>query len=392
MTPTPGGQPKPQSSQQPGNEPGGANGMYGRFGQTPGQQPSQGFRQKVDGVRRGFGGRQQRGGMRQRGGMGQMQNNNAQGQAPQQDPVGYDGRPVQRQAQPQSNEQTAYRRNAMQPSAGDSTGFNPQPSMSLGQMQNGLRSFIMSRTPGVAPQGDSLGINGQPVDRSQDNNVMTGGSGQSNARQADRSQDQGQASSYRTSGQYDRDRAGGMQDGAVSGRETLFNATQQPMQQDQPDYGRFAPGPAADAQERAAANPFGGAGYGSGQYGSAFGNTQQPMNDAASTDPTIVANREAKRAAQSTPVAPVQNTQNMGGQQSPPVAQTTQATPAPSGFASPFGMMRFGAPPAQPEQPQAEDMQPRETFQTGQSSLRQPLPSLEGQSRRRQRDRFGYGA
>ena len=442
MTPTPGGQPKPQSSQQPGNEPGGANGMYGRFGQTPGQQPSQGFRQKVDGVRRGFGGRQQRGGMRQRGGMGQMQNNNAQGQAPQQDPVGYDGRPVQRQAQPQSNEQTTYRRNAMQPSAGDSTGFNPQPSMSLGQMQNGLRSFIKSRTPGVAPQGDSLGINGQPVDRSQDNNVMTGRSGQSNARQADRSQDQGreeyskqlrsmgatgdntygegagpssisgmgpatgnanarqadrsqdqgQASSYRTSGQYDRDRAGGMQDGAVSGRETLFNATQQPMQQDQPDYGRFAPGPAADAQERAAANPFGGAGYGSGQYGSAFGNTQQPMNDAASTDPTIVANREAKRAAQSTPVAPVQNTQNMGGQQSPPVAQTTQATPAPSGFASPFGMMRFGAPPAQPEQPQAEDMQPRETFQTGQSSLRQPLPSLEGQSRRRQRDRFGYGA
>ena len=284
MTPTPGGQPKPQSSQQPGNEPGGANGMYGRFGQTPGQQPSQGFRQKVDGVRRGFGGRQQRGGMRQRGGMGQMQNNNVSG--------------------------------------------------------------------------------------------MTGGSGQSNARQADRSQDQGQASSYRTSGQYDRDRAGGMQDGAVSGRETLFNATQQPMQQDQPDYGRFAPGPAADAQERAAANPFGGAGYGSGQYGSAFGNTQQPMNN----------------AAQSTPVAPVQNTQNMGGQQSPPVAQTTQATPAPSGFASPFGMMRFGAPPAQPEQPQAEDMQPRETFQTGQSSLRQPLPSLEGQSRRRQRDRFGYGA
>ena len=453
MTPTPGGQPKPQSSQQPGNEPGGANGMYGRFGQTPGQQPSQGFRQKVDGVRRGFGGRQQRGGMRQGGGMGQMQNNNAQGQAPQQDPVGYDGRPVQRQAQPQSNEQTAYRRNAMQPSAGDSTGFNPQPSMSLGQMQNGLRSFIKSKTPGVVPQGDSLGINGQPVDRSQDNNVMTGRSGQSNARQADRSQDQGreeyskqlrsmgatgdntygegagpssisgmgpatgnanarqadrsqdqgQASSYRTSGQYDRDRAGGMQDGAVSGRETLFNATQQPMQQDQPDYGRFAPGPAADAQERAAANPFGGAGYGSGQYGSAFGNTQQPMNNAAQSTPVApVRNTQNMGSDQPMPtatttqaqpsVAPVQNTQNMGGQQSPPVAQTTQATPAPSGFASPFGMMRFGAPPAQPEQPQAEDMQPRETFQTGQSSLRQPLPSLEGQSRRRQRDRFGYGA
>ena len=388
MTPTPGGQPKPQSSQQPGNEPGGANGMYGRFGQTPGQQPSQGFRQKVDGVRRGFGGRQQRGGMRQANGMGQMQNNNAQGQAPQQDPVGYDGRPVQRQGsgadqmqnnnvsgmtggsgqsnarqadrsqdqgreeyskqlrslqqpdqpeqpiqqpdygrfapgpaadamesralavgksggffqglrgrmnqsgrdipadfgkdlqqptsdgspvqgQSQSNEQTAYRRNAMQPSAGDSTGFNPQPSMSLGQMQNGLRSFMMSKTPGVVRQGDSLGINGQPVDRSEQGNSVS---------------DRG--------------------------------------------YGRFAPEPDADApsgdtsaQERAAANPFGGAGYGSGQYGSAF-----------------------------------------------------------------------GAPPAQPEQPQAEDMQPRDTFQTGQSSLRQPLPSLEGQSRRRQRDRFGYGA
>ena len=476
MTPTPGGQPKPQSSQQPGNEPGGANGMYGRFGQTPGQQPSQGFRQKVDGVRRGFGGRQQRGGMRQRGGMGQMQNNNAQGQAPQQDPVGYDGRPVQRQGsgmgpatgnarqadrsqdqgqassyrtsgqydrdraggmqdgavsgretlfnatqqpmqqdqpdygrfapgpaadsmesralavgksgnffqglrgrmnqpgrdipadfgkdlqqptndgspvqgQSQSNEQTAYRRNAMQPSAGDSTGFNPQPSMSLGQMQNGLRSFMMSKTPGVVRQGDSLGINGQPVDRSEQGNSVS---------------DRG--------------------------------------------YGRFAPEPDADApsgdtsaQERAAANPFGGAGYGSGQYGSAFGNTQQPMNNAAQSTPVApVRNTQNMGSDQPMPtatttqaqpsVAPVQNTQNMGGQQSPPVAQTTQATPAPSGFASPFGMMRFGAPPAQPEQPQAEDMQPRETFQTGQSSLRQPLPSLEGQSRRRQRDRFGYGA
>lgn len=390
MTPTPGGQPKPQSSQQPGNEPGGANGMYGRFGQTPGQQPSQGFRQKVDGVRRGFGGRQQRGGMRQGGGMGQMQNNNAQGQAPQQDPVGYDGRPVQRQGsgmgpatanarqadrsqdqgreayskqlrslqQPQGQpEASSYRTSGqydrdraggMQDNdvAERETGFNSDPrnaqaaamgNQRLGQMQNAARSFIMSRTPGVAPQGDSLGINGQPVDRSEQGNSVS---------------DRG--------------------------------------------YGRFAPGPAADApsgdtsaQERAAANPFGGAGYGSG---TAFGNVQQPMNDAASTDPTIVANREAKRAAQSTPVAPVQNTQNMGGQQSPPVAQTTQATPAPSGFASPFGMMRFGAPPAQPEQPKAEDMQPRETFQTGQSSLRQPLPSLEGQSRRRQRDRFGYGA
>jgi hypothetical protein len=392
--------------------------------------------------------------MRQASGMGQMQNNS------QQDPVGYDGRLVQRQSQPQSNEQTAYRRNPMQPDEGGATGFNPQPGMSLSQAQNAARS-LMSKNPGVAPQGDSLGINGQPVDRSQDqgpsgggrigmgqmqnNNVrgMTGGSGQSNARQADRSQDQGReaysqqlrsiqqpqgqptSSSYRSSGQYDRDRAGGMQDGAVAGRETLFNATQQPMQQDQPDYGRFAPGPAADApsggrsaQERAAANPFGGEGYGSGQYGSAFGNTQQPMSDAASTDPTIVANREAKRRAQGAPVgavqntqymgsdqpmptatttqaqpsvAPVQNTQNMGGQQSPPVATTTQATPAPSGFASPFGMMRFGAPPAAPEQPKADDMQPRDTFQTGQSSLQQPMSSLEGQSRRR-RERFGYGA
>ena len=350
MTPTPGGQPKPQSSQQPGNEPGGANGMYGRFGQTPGQQPSQGFRQKVDGVRRGFGGRQQRGGMRQRGGMGQMQNNNVSGM------TGGSGQSNARQAdrsQDQGREEYSKQLRSMGATGDNTYGEGAGP----------------SSISGMGPA-----------------------TGNANARQADRSQDQGQASSYRTSGQYDRDRAGGMQDGAVSGRETLFNATQQPMQQDQPDYGRFAPGPAADAQERAAANPFGGAGYGSGQYGSAFGNTQQPMNDAASTDPTIVANREAKRAAQSTPVAPVQNTQNMGGQQSPPVAQTTQATPAPSGFASPFGMMRFGAPPAQPEQPQAEDMQPRETFQTGQSSLRQPLPSLEGQSRRRQRDRFGYGA
>jgi len=353
MTPTPGGMPKPQSSQQPGNEPGGANGMYGRFGQTPGQQPSQGFRQKVDGMRRGFGGqRQQRGGMRQASGMGQMQNNNVRG--------------------------------------------------------------------------------------------MTGGSGQSNARQADRSQDQGReaysqqlrsieqsqgqpaSSSYRSSGQYDRDRAGGMQDDAVAGRETLFNATQQPMQQ--ADYGRFAPGPAAGAMEsRASANPFGGdddiafdvGGTGSMVVsGGQYDRDQQPVSDAASTDPTIVANREAKRRAQGAPVgavqntqymgsdqpmptatttqaqpsvAPVQNTQNMGGQQSPPVATTTQAQPAPSGFASPFGMMRFGAPPAAPEQLKADDMQPRDTFQTGQSSLRQPMSSLEGQSRRR-RERFGYGA
>lgn len=448
MTPTPGGMPKPQSSQQPGNEPGGANGMYGRFGQTPGQQPSQGFRQKVDGVRRGFGGqRPQRGGMqRQANGMGQMQNNS------QQDPVGYDGRPVQRQSQPQSNEQTAYRRNPMQPDEGGSTGFNPQPGMSLSQAQNAARS-LMSKNPGVAPQGDSLGINGQPVDRSQDQPASSrdygrygGGMGPAtaNARQADRSQGQGReaysqqlrsieqpqgqpaSSSYRSSGQYDRDRAGGMQDGAVAGRETLFNATQQPMQQ--PDYGRFAPGPAAGAMEsRASANPFGGdddiafdvGGTGSMVVsGGQYDRDQQPMNDAASTDPTIVANREAKRRAQGAPVgavqntqymgsdqpmptatttqaqpsvAPVQNTQNMGGQQSPPVATTTQAQPAPSGFATPFGMMRFGAPPAAPEQLKADDMQPRDTFQTGQSSLRQPMSSLEGQSRRR-RERFGYGA
>jgi hypothetical protein len=441
MTPTPGGMPKPQSSQQPGNEPGGANGMYGRFGQTPGQQPSQGFRQKVDGVRRGFGGqRQQRGGMRQASGMGQMQNNS------QQDPVGYDGRPVQRQSQPQSNEQTAYRRNPMQPDEGGATGFNPQPGMSLSQAQNAARS-LMSKNPGVAPQGDSLGINGQPVDRSQgqptssrDYGRYGGGMGPAtaNARQADKSQGQ---SSYRSSGQYDRDRAGGMQDGAVAGRETEFNSDprhaqaaamgqrrlaeqsmQQPMQQ--ADYGRFAPGPAAGAMgSRASANPFGGdddIAFDAGATGSMvvsggqYDRDQQPMNDAASTDPTIVANREAKRRAQGAPVgavqntqymgsdqpmptatttqaqpsvAPVQNTQNMGGQQSPPVATKTKAQPAPSGFATPFGMMRFGA----PEQLKADDMQPRDTFQTGQSSLRQPMSSLEGQSRRR-RERFGYGA
>jgi hypothetical protein len=322
MTPTPGGQPKPQSSQQPGNEPGGANGMYGRFGQTPGQQPSQGFRQKVDGVRRGFGGqRQQRGGMRQASGMGQMQNNS---------------------------------------------------------------------------QGDSVGFNGQPVDRSQ-------GQGREAYSQQLRSiqQPQGQPgqSSYRSSGQYDRDRAGGMQDDGVAERETEFNSdpryaqaaamgnqrlAQQPMQQDQPDYGRFAPGPAAGAMEaRSYQQPMNDAAPVGAMENTQYMGSSQPMPTATTT--------QAQPSAQPS-VAPVQNTQNMGGQQSPPVAQTTQATPAPSGFASPFGMMRFGAPPAQPEQPKADDMQPRDTFQTGPSSLQQPMSSLEGQSRRRQRDRFGYGA
>ncbi len=40
--------------QPPGNEPGGANGQYGGFGQTPGMQPSVGFNQAIDSVRRGF--------------------------------------------------------------------------------------------------------------------------------------------------------------------------------------------------------------------------------------------------------------------------------------------------------------------------------------------------
>jgi len=58
--------PKFRTNQPPGNEPGGANGMYGRFGQMPSQQPSQGFRQQVDGMRRGFGRPPQMGG-KQRG-------------------------------------------------------------------------------------------------------------------------------------------------------------------------------------------------------------------------------------------------------------------------------------------------------------------------------------
>jgi hypothetical protein len=42
-------------NQPPGNEPGGANGMYGRFGQHPDQQPSQDFDNQVESQRRGFG-------------------------------------------------------------------------------------------------------------------------------------------------------------------------------------------------------------------------------------------------------------------------------------------------------------------------------------------------
>ena len=378
MTPTPGGQPKPQSSQQPGNEPGGANGMYGRFGQTPGQQPSQGFRQKVDGVRRGFGGRQQRGGMRQGNGMGQMQNNNAQGQAPQQDPVGYDGRPVQRQG------------GGMGPATANANARQADRSQDQGRQEYSKQLRSMGAT-GDNTYGEGAGpssISG-----------MGPATGNANARQADRSQDQGQASSYRTSGQYDRDRAGGMQDNDVAERETGFNSdprhaqnaamgnrrlAEQPMQ-DQPDYGRFAPGPAADApsenmsaRQRAAGNLFGGEGR------TAFGNA-------------------LARASQPYIQQPVQQSADYGRFAPGPAAD------APSGdtsaqeraAANPFGGAgygsgqygsAFGAPPAQPEQPQAEDMQPRETFQTGQSSLRQPLPSLEGQSRRRQRDRFGYGA
>ena len=270
--------------------------------------------------------------------------------------------------------------------------------------------------------------------------------GNANARQADRSQDQGQASSYRTSGQYDRDRAGGMQDGAVSGRETLFNATQQPMQQDQPDYGRFAPGPAADAQpsmslsQAQKARSFMNKNAGVVRQGDSLGINGQPVD--RSEQGNSVSDRGYGRFAPE-PAADAPS-ENMSARQraagnlfggegrtafgnalarasqpyiQQPVQQSADygrfapgpAADAPSGdtsaqeraAANPFGGAgygsgqygsAFGAPPAQPEQPQAEDMQPRETFQTGQSSLRQPLPSLEGQSRRRQRDRFGYGA
>ena len=374
MTPTPGGQPntgtsssrfpKFQPNQQPGNEPGGANGMYGRFGQTPGQQPSQGFRQKVDGMRRGFGSK--------------LQPNGGNGQA-----------------------------SGMGPATGDA-----------------------------------------------------------NARQADRSQDQGQASSYRTSGQYDRDRAGGMQDNDVAERETGFNSdprhaqnaamgnrrlAEQPMQQ--PDYGRFAPGPAADApsgdtsaQQQQASGMSGGDGQSNAQqaagsqdqgreaYSQQLRSLQQPQDQANAQQ----ARWGVDSAGMSSPFGRFQP------QPSPADASPSQQ---PSGsFASPFGMMRSnmpaapvqqpanygrvaalggfapGAPPAQsaqqptndgastdpaivanrearraaqgapPTQPNPDDTQPRDTFQTGQSSLTQPLHSLEGQSRRRQRDRFGYGA
>lgn len=39
---------------QPGNEPGGVNGQYGRFGQTPDQQPSMAFDSSIDAAKRGF--------------------------------------------------------------------------------------------------------------------------------------------------------------------------------------------------------------------------------------------------------------------------------------------------------------------------------------------------
>jgi hypothetical protein len=75
-----------------------------------------------------------------------------------------------------------------------------------------------------------------------------------------------------------------------------------------------------------------------------------------------------------------------------PSAADESPSQQPSGsFASPFGMMRSNM-PAAPAQPKPDDTQPRDTFQTGQSSLTQPLHSLYGQSQQRQRDRFGYGA
>jgi hypothetical protein len=53
-TPFGGGAAPFGQSAEPGNEPGGANGQYGRFGQTPGQEPSSGFRSQVDSMKRGF--------------------------------------------------------------------------------------------------------------------------------------------------------------------------------------------------------------------------------------------------------------------------------------------------------------------------------------------------
>lgn len=44
--------------QTPGNEPGGANGRYGQFGQMPDSQPSDAFHQSVDAMKRGFAGAQ----------------------------------------------------------------------------------------------------------------------------------------------------------------------------------------------------------------------------------------------------------------------------------------------------------------------------------------------
>lgn len=209
MTPTPGGMPKPNRP-QPGNEPGGANGMYGRFGQTPGQQPSRGFRQRVDGMKRGFGGGRMdsRGGMRSSTGMGS----------------------------------------------------------------------IMNRADMQQPD--------QP--------------------------------------------------------------------QRQPDYGRFAPGPAAGAEEVRASAPM------------------TPMPEVAPME------------AQPQPVMPQPNNYTPSVQQQPvqTVTGTRQNT-----MASPFGNMNFGG-----STPQADEMQPRDTFMTGTSSLGRPMGSLDGQDRKRQWDRYTFGA
>lgn len=92
--------PKYRENAQPGNEPGGANGQYGRFGQTPDMQPSADFNSKVDAQRKGFQSPHRRSPMPgQANGMGTMQRQSQRYGQPAQQPS------VEPMAQPQGMDQ-----------------------------------------------------------------------------------------------------------------------------------------------------------------------------------------------------------------------------------------------------------------------------------------------
>jgi hypothetical protein len=283
-----GGKPRRYRTNQPrGNEPGGVNGQYGRFGQTPGMQPSAAFNGQVDAQRKGFGGRQRYG-----------------------QPQGIVGGSSQ-----QSNQQQAQ---------GGAAGARQQ-----------------------APQSPTP----QP---GQENNP------------------------YYQSGQYDRDKETWMQQ----------NVQQQSAAQTSPFGGGEAPFSGAAGPRQGATGISGGAGA---------SNQQQAAQGMGGGMSRFMGQMQQAQPQMSGP----QETE-----QGKPSPQTAAAAPSQPSFSSPFGNMRFGSQPQAMESggmvteptlamlgengpevvvpmggnPNAKItpgmMQPRDTFNTGPSSLGKPLHGL----------------